>query len=263
METLRPLYGIGDIHGDYDQLLKLLQSYSLTNQAGKWIGGNARLVCTGDLTDRGPNGYKVVAYMRELQRQAAEEGGLVECLLGNHDALIIARAMEHLGHKADDYCYLWFARNGGLEEDAEALARDSRLLEWLQDRPLMLLEEGFLFQHADSHYFYARYGKTVEEVNDAGRLRTKDAHQAYFLLFGDMTDARRWDHSPRTEWVQMIRMHLDIFGGAKVVHGHTKFVGTEPLVYADGLAMNIDGTMSRGYWDDPDETERGFVVKLL
>jgi len=44
---------IGDLHGDYGQYLKVMQSAGLINKKGKWSGGETHLVQTGDITDRG------------------------------------------------------------------------------------------------------------------------------------------------------------------------------------------------------------------
>jgi len=44
---------IGDLHGDYAQYIKVMQSAGLLNKSGKWSGGKTHLVQTGDITDRG------------------------------------------------------------------------------------------------------------------------------------------------------------------------------------------------------------------
>ena len=81
------VYAIADLHGDYDQAIAALRLCGLIAADGSWAGGNATLVQTGDLVDRGPDSLKVLELFRTLRRQAAQAGGRVVTLLGNHEAL--------------------------------------------------------------------------------------------------------------------------------------------------------------------------------
>jgi hypothetical protein len=45
----------------------------------------------------------------------------------------------------------------------------------------------------------------------------------------------------------------------RVVHGHTRFIGDEPLEYFDGQVVNVDGSMSCGYRQSP---TRGFIYEV-
>lgn len=49
-----PLFIVGDVHGQYQRLVALLQSAGLIGPDCAWTGGAATLVCTGDFFDRGP-----------------------------------------------------------------------------------------------------------------------------------------------------------------------------------------------------------------
>src|SRR4051812_50011252 len=44
----------------------------------------------GDLVDHGPDGIGAVELVMRLQHQAAQVGGQVQVLLGNHDVLLLA-----------------------------------------------------------------------------------------------------------------------------------------------------------------------------
>ena len=81
-----PLFAIGDLHGDLEQSQAALRLLGLVDEAG-WAGGNATLVQTGDLVDRGPDSLPLLRYWWDLKTQAHAAGGRVVTLLGNHEAL--------------------------------------------------------------------------------------------------------------------------------------------------------------------------------
>ena len=80
---------VGDVHGDYEQLVGVLQSAGVIDQEGKWIGGKTHLVQTGDMLDRGPDSRKVMDLLIRLQEEASKTGGRVHVLIGNHEAMNI------------------------------------------------------------------------------------------------------------------------------------------------------------------------------
>ena len=255
------LYAVGDVHGDFDRLAALLREAGLTDARNEWRGGESLLVLTGDLTDRGDQGMDAIRFAMSLEDQARAAGGGVESLLGNHDALILARAYERRGERADPDCRDLFVMNGGKEREAKALAEDDEAFDWMRERPLMRKVGDTLFQHADGARFYARLGDSVETVNAAGAALAATARGAW-TVFYDMTDGRDWDagglNAPRRAALT-VEAHLARFGAARVVHGHTRHTRAEPLVYLGGRAINVDGTLSAGYRRSP---SRGFVADL-
>jgi Calcineurin-like phosphoesterase len=95
IDTSEDIFAIGDVHGDYDRLMKLLQTAGIIERdTGAWIGGRAVLVFTGDLIDKGPHSLKVVQLVESLQTAAAAKGGRVVVLMGNHEAEFLADPAE-------------------------------------------------------------------------------------------------------------------------------------------------------------------------
>jgi TPR repeat protein len=80
---------IGDVHGDYEQFVAVLESAGLIDGQGNWTGGATHLVQTGDVLDRGPDSRAVMDLLMRLEKQAAAAGGAVHCLIGNHEAMNI------------------------------------------------------------------------------------------------------------------------------------------------------------------------------
>ncbi len=82
---------IGDIHGDFEAFVSILQTAGLVNDRNRWIGGAATLVQTGDFTDRGSEVRAVMDLLMSLEAQAESAGGRVEVLLGNHEVMNLMR----------------------------------------------------------------------------------------------------------------------------------------------------------------------------
>jgi hypothetical protein len=86
-DGVQRIVAIGDLHGDYEQYMKVLQSAGLVNSRGKWTGGKTHLVQTGDVPDRGPRTLDIIKHLAQLKKQAAKKGGQVHTLIGNHEAM--------------------------------------------------------------------------------------------------------------------------------------------------------------------------------
>jgi len=78
---------VGDIHGDFDALVAILQQAGLIDSKHRWTGRNATLVQTGDFLDRGPRVREVMDLLGTLEKQAPKKGGRVVVLLGNHEMM--------------------------------------------------------------------------------------------------------------------------------------------------------------------------------
>lgn len=74
-----------DLHGDFAHALRTLRAASLVDQRGRWIGKTATLVQTGDIVDRGTDTIALYRLFDQLRDQAADAGGKVISLLGNHE----------------------------------------------------------------------------------------------------------------------------------------------------------------------------------
>ncbi len=78
---------VGDVHGDVDALKDVLRMAGLINAKGKWTGGKAHLVQTGDIPDRGDHSRAAFELLMRLEKEALAAGGRVHALLGNHEVM--------------------------------------------------------------------------------------------------------------------------------------------------------------------------------
>ena len=83
------IFVVGDVHGQYDQLVNLLKRSGIINDDLAWIGGKAHLVFLGDLFDRGNAVTKVLWFIYSLEAQAEAAKGKVHLVLGNHEIMAL------------------------------------------------------------------------------------------------------------------------------------------------------------------------------
>jgi serine/threonine protein phosphatase 1 len=134
-------YAVGDIHGCYDQLIRLLSCC-------KSHSGNrpSRFVFLGDYIDRGPDSRKVVDFL--IRAEAFSPRQFI-CLRGNHEKLF----SDAVAPDASSFQRAAWFQNGGLEtmasfdvNDVEAIPETHKV--WLSSRPVTLNDGKRLFVHA-------------------------------------------------------------------------------------------------------------------
>jgi hypothetical protein len=87
---------IGDVHGDFDDFVSILQHEHLIDAAHHWTGGKTTLVQVGDLLDRGPKPREVLDLVMALEQEAPKAGGRVVSLMGNHEAMNIMGDLRYV-----------------------------------------------------------------------------------------------------------------------------------------------------------------------
>jgi len=101
------IVAIGDIHGAADQFVGILQAAGVADAAGKWTGGNATFVQTGDYLDRGAAAIQALDLLMALEGQAKQAGGRAEILMGNHEVMNMLHEFTDVSPEA----YARFADN--------------------------------------------------------------------------------------------------------------------------------------------------------
>lgn len=248
------LYVIGDVHGHVEPLRSALSDAGLTDAKGHWSGGRARLWFLGDLTDRGPDGVGVVELVQRLGVEAAEAGGFADTLLGNHEILLLGTRWfgdEFIEMPAGGRSFrsTW-QLNGGRDSDLDRMSDEQA--EWLANRPAVVLQDDQLLVHSDT-LAYLDFGDSAEQINAALREElAQDDPVRWWNCFRQLT--RRHDFRG-DGGADRVRQLLAQLGGSQLVHGHSPIPEhlavdpaevTEPLVYADGLAVSMDGGLFAG-----------------
>tara|TARA_B100000575_G_scaffold291788_1_gene298518 strand:+ start:17023 stop:17952 length:930 start_codon:yes stop_codon:yes gene_type:complete len=96
------IYVVGDIHGDFNVLLRSLKKAGIIkginkNNRYKWMIKDAHVVQLGDILDKGGRGisseaqameeYHIYDYLNQLDIVAQKEKGAVHYLIGNHEIM--------------------------------------------------------------------------------------------------------------------------------------------------------------------------------
>ena len=97
------IVAIGDIHGAADQFVEILQAAGLGDASGRWTGGSATFVQTGDYLDRGVGGVRVLDLLMAMEDQAKQAGGRAEILLGNQP--VIGNVDSITGKKVEGWAF--------------------------------------------------------------------------------------------------------------------------------------------------------------
>lgn len=109
---------VGDIHGDYENFVKVLTAAGLIDRRGNWAADDTHFVQLGDLPDRGPDTDKIIKHMQQLERQARRRGGMVHALIGNHEAMNVLGDLRYV--HAGEYEALRSRRAGTLHDNLYA-----------------------------------------------------------------------------------------------------------------------------------------------
>jgi hypothetical protein len=253
MAAERKVIVISDPHGHRVELEAALRAQGLLDGRGSWSAEQTTLWFLGDFFDRGPDGVGVVDLVMGLQPQAADAGGFVGALLGNHE--VLALGMYRFGEikapavsaQTRQVQMMWY-QNGGRVEDQLRLTDEH--LTWLHDLPAIALEGDDLLLHSDT-LLYLTYGETIDEINATIGAALRAGLEDWWDCWSRLT--HRYDFVD--EGAAAVRRLTDPLGGTRVVHGHSfiadlthvePYQVTGPYEYADGTALAVDGGLYGG-----------------
>ncbi len=275
------IIAIGDVHGDYESFVAVLRSAGLIDQYGNWTGGKTHLVQTGDIVDRGPDARAVMDLLMKLQQQAAAAGGMVHCLLGNHEAMNLYgdlryvspaeyasftnenseanRAASYEEHKAPtaaaaptlDRSQWDQNRPPGFSELRAAFGPDGRYGKWLRTDDTVIKIDRTLFVHAGIGPKYADW--SIDRINDEVHQELDDFTR---LHGGIVTDEQgplwyaglaKGDEKTLEPLVDQLLKHFDV---DRIVIGHTYAQGAVTPRF-DGKVIMVDVGIPRIYDNIP------------
>jgi Calcineurin-like phosphoesterase len=175
------IMAVGDIHGDFDDFVVILQHGGLIDAQLHWTGKDTTLVQTGDLLDRGPKPREVMDFLMSLQKEAAKKGGHVIVLLGNHEVMNIMGDLRYVTagnygsyagkdsdkrrHSAYQQYAEWRKNHAALLQTIPAVFSASTEEEWDAQHPAGFIEQREAFSPEGKYGKWLRERPAIAEIN--------------------------------------------------------------------------------------------------
>jgi len=146
-ENRGQIYAIGDIHGDFDSLLKILLNQNIITETGHWNARSSQLVFVGDLIQSGPDSRLIIEFLMNLEKEAILQGGEIHTLLGNHE--IFFTKGDFLKLSADEKILFDNAPRTTRRRNHvhSAISGDTEIAKWLRTRNSVIQIGEYIFMH--------------------------------------------------------------------------------------------------------------------
>lgn len=237
----RRTVAIGDTHGDPDALERVLRLAGLVDAAGAWTGGDATVVLTGDMVDRGPSSKGVLARARRLVDEAAAGGGRAVILLGNHEVMNLEGDWRYVSPED-------LAEFGGDAARHAAFAPTGAEGAWVRTLPAVAKVGDTVFVHGGIDAHWAALG--VDALNTQIRAGIGvDPHPAILGSDGPLWNRSYLLADPAQACPELDRA-LTALGARRMVVGHTRQDSGRIAERCDGKLYGIDTGLSRYYGGD-------------
>ncbi|MDH3613980.1 MAG: metallophosphoesterase [Gammaproteobacteria bacterium] len=200
-DDIERVVAITDIHGAFGPMVRALQNAEVVDEALAWSGGKAHLVIVGDTLDRGPSSRDAMDLLMRLEGEAAEAGGKVHVLIGNHEAMNLVGDLRYVSSAeyaafaeeelaADrEHWFSAYTQNRASGDDSpeglrilfnqkypagffahrRAFSSNGKYGEWLLSKPVVVVINGTAFVHGGLSPMIGEIG--LDGVN--GRLRSE------------------------------------------------------------------------------------------
>lgn len=119
---------LSDPHANWECFSSILKEWKVVDQDYRWTFGKNQLVVIGDVFDRGKDVLPIYWLLYKLEKEAAEAGGQLVFLLGNHEGMVLAGDLRYTKDK-----YLQLADTLGVPYQ-ELWNKQTELGRWLATR---------------------------------------------------------------------------------------------------------------------------------
>lgn len=256
------VFVMSDPHGNLDCVISLLRANGVIDEAYNWNYGKNKLVVIGDIFDRGNDVMQIYWLFYKLEKEAADKGGSVDVLLGNHESLVLMNDLRYTKKK-----YTQLADSLHMKYP-ELLNRNSEMGRWLTTRNTMETVGRNLFVHAGlSKQFYDE-NLTIPMVNEqmsAGLYKRKAERKAasplIYFLFGSygpiwyrgmVRDAEKYHPLAKDS----LNLLLKRYKVDRVIVGHTIFPDISSFYDGHVIAVNVDNAKNR-----EEQRGRGILIE--
>ncbi|WP_162249909.1 metallophosphoesterase [Massilia sp. Root351] len=233
---------LSDVEGNLAFLDAALQKLGVADADGNWRYGRGQLVIAGDAVDRGRDVFGVLWRIYGLSLQAAQVGGAVHMVLGNHEQYLLRGNVSRANRE-----HLYALEQLGGQR--AAFAADTVLGNWLRAQPVVVQAGKVLLTHGGISREVAASGLSVEQLNEAMRRywRGEPASKAELdaVLGADGVSRYRgyFDAGDKKESrasQEDIEAALRHFGADAIVVGHTQVERVSSLYQGRVHAVDVN-----------------------
>lgn len=254
---------LGDIHGDITAMRTALWLGGLIDDDDHWTGGDTVVVQTGDLLDRGDDEQEIIDLLKDLQAEAADAGGAMHLLQGNHELMNVALDFSYV----TDAGFADFEDAPGVDPDdpwlsdlephtrarASAFMPGGSYATKIAMHPVVVIVGDTAFTHGGVLPSYAsdieRINREVAEwllgMNELGMHIVEDDDSPVW--------SRHYSDEPSATDCKKLDRALEIMGVERMVVGHTV---QDHITSACGdKVWRVDVGMSAAYGGTPEVLE--------
>ncbi|MCK5823208.1 MAG: metallophosphoesterase [Bacteroidales bacterium] len=224
---------IGDIHGEYEYLLRLLRKTNVIDDKNNWIWGHGHLVFCGDIFDRGKNVTESLWLINQLERKAKLKGGRVHLLLGNHEVMTLNDDSRYLSPK---YCFIC---NRFELNYANLYSKKTVLGRWLRSKNTAIKINDVLFVHAGISPAIAKNKLSIDSINKIVRFYLDEPKKSLRIPINNIVlgnEGPLWYrgyvmnlYNYKKISIQEVDEILNFYNASHIIFGHTDLPQVQPL----------------------------------
>ncbi len=250
-EQPEKLFVMSDPHGNFDCVVSLLQGNGVIDENYHWSFGENQLVVNGDVFDRGDDVLPIYWLFYSLEQEAADAGGRMDFLLGNHEPMVFTNDLRYTKEK-----YKLLADSLHIEYP-ELWSRSTELGRWLCSRNVIMQIGRNLLVHAGLSSEFYDLDISIPAVNELlsfnpymkRYLRRADYPLTYKLAtsygplwYRGMVKQEEEYHPLAADTLTMLLQRYDV---DRVIVGHTIFDDISSFYDNQVIAVNVDNQKNR------------------
>lgn len=239
------VFVVGDVHGQFDNAIKLLIGNNIIGTDYSWRWGAGHLVFIGDIFDRGDRVTEMLWFIYRLSDEANRQGGQVHLLLGNHEFMILNGDTRFVNKK-----YLYLASSMSLRYK-DFFGPGTVLGKWLRSRNVAITIDSITFVHAgiSAEFVHNKYSiKRLNNVVYRSLNERVDSHDSLISEIEFITGEKGplWYRGylgesiiiPRIQQVQVdsVLRYLNV---KRMVIGHTEVKSIVPIYRNRVIPVNV------------------------
>lgn len=256
-----PIVALSDIESGFGAFRRFLVAHGVADEKLNWTFGKGHLVLVGDSVDRGASTTQVLWGAYKLEQSAAQAGGTVHFIIGNHEIKNLQGNYQSAEEKYFHIAAILGKQQYQLFDDNSLLGR------WLASKNVVEVINGVAFVHGGLHPGIAERQVSLQDINHIVRSGYRTP---YFTPATATTES--WLRSSTTgpAWYrgyfkeklspEDVERGLRAVGAKAVVVGHT-LQGKVNTSY-EGQVVAIDVRHPKDYLTSfPPRRSEGLLIK--